>query len=116
MQRGNHGMKRLIVYAASLALSVSSASAAMLNGEAMVRRSQGFNPQAGGELRPGDTVMVRQGTSATITFTDGCVYTLLPGQVLTISGTSPCTPFTQSVRTIDFSGRMGDGVNAPRTG
>lgn len=98
---------RTVTLVVAFAMSVGGAYAAGLQGEAMVNSGQGYKAQVGGQLKAGDSVMVRQGTTATIAYEDGCSFTLSAGRVVTVGAKSPCADGTQSVRTIDFSGRMG---------
>jgi hypothetical protein len=100
-------LRYAVGFVVALGISVGGASAASLHGEAMVNGGQGYKAQTGGELKIGDSVMVRQGTSATIAYKDGCSFTLSAGRVLTVGATSPCADVTQAGRQIDFSGRMG---------
>jgi hypothetical protein len=86
--------------------------AASLQGEAMVSKGQGYQAQVGGEVSPGSMVMVSQGRTAMLSYTDGCVVQLTPMTVYRVGSVSPCTGVSgQQPRQIDFSGRMGQATD-----
>ncbi|AGK56640.1 hypothetical protein HYPDE_24778 [Hyphomicrobium denitrificans 1NES1] len=83
-----------VVVAAFLAPIVASASAAnlqILTGEVLLSRGGAYHAVRGSsELLIGDTLVSRPGSSAKITFSDGCVAYLGMGIAFTIEAKSPC--------------------------
>lgn len=92
-------MMKLQKLAAATILSVAMTTGAMagaklstISGSVMVNKGTGFIPASDNiPLKNGDRLMVGPKSSASLVYTDGCKIRLLPGNVATISGASPCT-------------------------
>lgn len=110
-------MKRIII-AGALIFAASAVNAAQLSeveGKAFVSKGAGFSPVAAGStLVVGDRVMVSRESSARISFADGCSISVQPGQVISISKTSPCAG-GEAVKPISFGGRMGQSTTSDDT-
>ena len=63
-----------------------------VEGSALVNQGAEYVPASDGlSLREGDLVMAMDGASATITFSDGCVYKLDENTILTVGAADSCT-------------------------
>lgn len=84
---------RSAVAAAAVALAwpAVAASVAPVNGAVLVNRGQGFRQISGATtVSTGDTIMVRPGGSARITYPGGCWIPVEPGNVLTVPPEDHC--------------------------
>ena len=67
-----------------------------VRGVVLVNTGSGFLPASGPvALKAGDRVMVNPESKANIAFADGCAVPVTAGQVVTISGASPCSARAQ---------------------
>jgi len=101
----------LTVLAATVAVSqVHAGSLSAVDGTAMINRGDGFKPlEAGAEIRPGDKVLMPKDGAGKVTFRDGCTVQLQPGQMLSMSATSPCAGGS-NVAQLNLRGRMGQST------
>jgi hypothetical protein len=88
------GRSRVLVGLASMMAMHGAAGAVSLSsvqGSVMVNPGTGYyltiSPV---ELKPGDLVMVNPGSSAQLSFPDGCNSPLVPGSVVAVGSVSPC--------------------------
>ena len=62
-----------------------------IQGQVSVNQGQGFHQIDGAmDVKPGDSVLVSPGGSATVSYADGCNVGLQPGAVMVIAALSPC--------------------------
>ena len=90
-------MKRLSVLIAASLLAVpafaaeSVATLSSQEGTVLVNQGEEFITAADNQsLKAGDRVMLMEGASAEITFTDGCALPLVAGSLVDIPAVSPC--------------------------
>ena len=85
---------RLAATAAAILLAGTVAQAATLSsiqGAVLVNTGQGYKPaQSTLTLSAGDAVMVEPGSTASVTYSDGCQVQVQAGGVLVIGPQSPC--------------------------
>jgi LPXTG-motif cell wall-anchored protein len=68
-----------------------AATVGSIQGEVSVNRGDGFRRVTGSSsAKTGDSVMVGSGSSAQVSYEDGCVVNVNPGAVYTVTQTSPC--------------------------
>ena len=68
------------------------AKVSRVEGNTLVNQGAEYVPASDGlPLREGDLVMAMEGGSATITFSDGCVYKLDENMILTVGAADSCT-------------------------
>jgi len=73
------------------ATACSAATVQSIQGQVSVNEGQGFHQIDGtAELKPGDSVIVSPGGSASVSYPDGCNVGLHPGAVMVIAALSPC--------------------------
>ena len=99
------------------ASAAEAAKLAEIHGDVLVSRGGGYQATIDAtELNSGDSVIAGIGGGAKITFADGCVLSLEPGTVVTISEKSPCAGKGAPIETGatgESSGSSGAGNGAP---
>lgn len=91
-------MFKLKAFAAAAALvalagthAVAETRVAAVKGSVLVNKGVGYTPVSRtASVKPGDRLMVNPGSTATITFSDGCSVPVKAGSVFTVGKTSPC--------------------------
>lgn len=87
-------MTRMLVAFLAACLFATGAFGATLKviqGEALVRRDSGYKAVKGvSDLAPGDTVLAKAGSSAEVTFSDGCTVYLGMGMIFDVPSDPPC--------------------------
>lgn len=88
-------MSSILVASFFIGLSTSATYAAGqldgIEGKVLVNSGSGYVTVAqSATLKVGDRIMVRPGSSAKVTFADGCTVPVKAGSVITIGRTSPC--------------------------
>lgn len=86
-----------VVLAASPAFAATTVQPGQ--GALYINQGQGFQQVTGPiEVNPGDQLMVSPGGAATAVYADGCRVSLQPGEVMTITVTSPCVnPYAEQL-------------------
>ncbi|HET6545456.1 MAG TPA: hypothetical protein VFG55_01765 [Rhodanobacteraceae bacterium] len=87
-----------------------------MSGSVLVNQGREFvAAQPGAGLVPGDRVLARQGSEATLTFADGCKSSVAPGTMVTIPDMSPCKGGDLLVQSTNpgNSGALGVAGGAP---
>jgi hypothetical protein len=88
--------RRAVFSAAWLFVAISTAQAAtvtVIQGEALLSHGSGYEAFRGSsDLAPGDTVVAKPGSSAKITFSNGCTVFLGMGMVFSVPAEPPCGP------------------------
>ncbi len=81
----------LISAALLFAPAAFGATVTVIQGEALVRRGDGYESIKGvADLAPGDTVLAKAGSSAKVTFANGCMVFLGMGMVFSVPSEPPC--------------------------
>ncbi len=99
-------MSRFAVFLLALATTPAFAngpvaSLAQQQGTVLVNQGEVFRTAAEGQaLNTGDRVMVMEGASATLAFTDGCELPLAAGSLLEVGSASPCAGEVAQVQAI----------------
>lgn len=88
------GMFRTHVFflaACACATAAQATSVTVLQGEALLRRGEGYESVKGvADLSPGDTVVAKAGSSVKVTFSNGCTVFLGMGMVFSVPAEPPC--------------------------
>ena len=101
----------LLAGSAFAADSVATLSAQ--EGTVLVNQGEEFITAAEGQaLQAGDRVMLMEGASATLTFTDGCALPLAAGSLLEVPATSTCAGAVANVQKIGptYAQAVGSGA------
>lgn len=92
-------MMRRVAAAAAISLLVCGQALAAgptvsgLSGNVSVNQGGGYRPlTAGATLNTGDLVMAQRGGTVRLVYSDGCVVSVTPGNVVVVSPTPPCAP------------------------
>ena len=89
------------VLTTSLVATAPAGHVSSLQGRAMVDQGSGFTPVTiGTELRAGNRLLVSRGSTAQVSFDEGCEITIGAGEILTVAKDNPCEGLTL--------GRMGN--------
>jgi hypothetical protein len=82
-----------LVFFLSLASPAECADLEIQQGEVLLSRGTGYHTiRNSTELLAGDTVVSKPGSTAKITFADGCEIYLGMGMIFTVEDRSPCSP------------------------
>lgn len=91
---GVSSMRSALVFACAFLASsqVFAANVANIQGQTLLNAGSGYRQLVGAtEAGAGSKVMANPGGQAQVTYPDGCVVTVNPGQVYTIAPASPCS-------------------------
>jgi len=91
-------------------------SVTRLQGVVMVNQGEKYTTAYEGTgLSPGDRVMTLDGGTATLTFDDGCVYTIESNRIFKLTSTSPCGKQANLVKRGPTYAALGNPPPVPQT-
>jgi hypothetical protein len=92
-ERDMRGLLAALCLGCSLlaATACRAATIQSIQGQVSVNQGEGFHQINGAmDVKPGDSVLVSPGGSATVSYADGCNVGLQPGAVMVVAALSPC--------------------------
>lgn len=102
--------RMLIAFLAACLFATEALGATLkvIQGEALVRRDSGYKAVKGvSDLAPGDTVLAKAGSSAEVTFSDGCTVYLGTGMIFDVPSDPPCGKASSASNSPSDSGALG---------
>ena len=110
----------LVLLGSSIAFNATAAATiASIQGKGNVLVNQGeeFRPASNGmQLKPGDRVMVQEGSEARLKFDDDCAYSVGENKIITIPERSPCAGGTVVAQELNPAGGNAIGGGSTGTG
>ena len=89
MRRGLYFVPVLMLFAS---LPASAATVEAVMGKVLINRGEGFQQAASGaQANAGDLVMASAGASAKVVYAGGCQVKVIPGRVVSVGKSPPCT-------------------------
>lgn len=100
----------LVCIAGQASAAQSAAQLSAVKGSVMVAQNGAFAPASNMALRAGDRVVAAADGQAQVRFADGCVVTLAPQAMATISDKSPCAAGGLVKSSAPMQGWMDNGL------